>query len=65
MTPAIWWFEIISYCLMTNHVHLQIQTKDKHVKYLMMRVNRFYAKYFNNMKKVEKLKMRNWFNEHQ
>lgn len=41
-------YEIISYCLMTNHVHLQVQTKDKHIKYLMMRVNRFYAKYFNN-----------------
>ena len=41
-------YEIISYCLMTNHVHLQVQTKDRHIKYLMMRVNRFYAKYFNN-----------------
>lgn len=41
-------YEIISYCLMTNHVHLQIKTKDMHIKYLMMRINRFYAKYFNN-----------------
>lgn len=41
-------YEIICYCLMTNHVHLQVQTKEKHIKYLMMRVNRFYAKYFNN-----------------
>lgn len=41
-------YEILSYCLMTNHVHLQVQTKDKHIKDLMMRVNRFYAKYFNN-----------------
>lgn len=41
-------YEILSYCLMTNHVHLQVQTKEKHIKYLMMRVNRFYAKYFNN-----------------
>jgi putative transposase len=41
-------YEIISYCLMPNHVHLQVQIKDKHIKYLMMRVNRFYAKYFNN-----------------
>jgi REP element-mobilizing transposase RayT len=40
-------YEIICYCLMTNHVHLQVQTKEKHIKYLMMRVNRFYAKYFN------------------
>lgn len=41
-------YEILSYCLMTNHVHLQVQTKDIHIKDLMMRVNRFYAKYFNN-----------------
>ena len=41
-------YEIISYCLMTNHVHLQVETKDRHIKYLMMRINRFYAKYFNN-----------------
>jgi REP element-mobilizing transposase RayT len=41
-------YEIICYCLMTNHVYLQVKTKDKHIKYLMMRVNRFYAKYFNN-----------------
>jgi putative transposase len=41
-------YEIMSYCLMTNHVHLQVQTKNKHIKDLMMRVNRFYAKYFNN-----------------
>jgi putative transposase len=33
---------------MTNHAHLQVQTKEKHIKYLMMRVNRFYAKYFSN-----------------
>jgi REP element-mobilizing transposase RayT len=43
-------YEVISYCLMTNHVHLQVQTKNKHIKYLMMRVNGFYSKYFNNNK---------------
>lgn len=41
-------YEIISYCLMTNHVHLQIKTKEKHIKYFMSRLNTFYAKYFNN-----------------
>ncbi|MFL0197106.1 transposase [Clostridium sp. WILCCON 0269] len=25
-------YEIISYTLMTNHVHLQVKTKDKHIK---------------------------------
>ncbi len=41
-------YEVISYCLMTNHVHIQIKTKERHIKELMMRVNKFYAKYFNN-----------------
>lgn len=41
-------YEIISYCLMTNHVHLQIKTSDKHIWYLMSRVNKSYAKNFNN-----------------
>lgn len=41
-------YEIMSYCLMTNHVHLQVRTKEKHIKELMMRINSFYAKYFNN-----------------
>lgn len=41
-------YDIISYCLMTNHVHLQIKTKNKHVWYLMSRVNKSYATNFNN-----------------
>ena len=28
-------YEIICYCLMTNHIHLQVQTKEKHIKCLM------------------------------
>lgn len=41
-------FEIISYVLMTNHIHLQIKTKEKHIGFFMQRVNGFYARYFNN-----------------
>lgn len=41
-------FEIISYVLMTNHIHLQIETKEMHIGFFMQRVNGFYAKYFNN-----------------
>ena len=41
-------FEIISYVLMTNHIHLQIETKERHIGFFMQRVNGFYAKYFNN-----------------
>lgn len=41
-------FEVLSYTLMTNHIHLQIQTKEKHIGHFMKRLNGFYAKYFNN-----------------
>ena len=40
-------FELICYCLMDNHVHLVIYTKEKHLKYFISRVNSIYAKYFN------------------
>lgn len=45
-------YEILSYCLMTNHVHLQIKTKDTHIKNLMMKLNKLYADYFNNKYKL-------------
>lgn len=41
-------FEVLGYALMTNHIHLQIQTKQKHIGFFMKRLNNFYAKYFNN-----------------
>ncbi|SHH91684.1 transposase [Clostridium grantii] len=41
-------YKIISYCLMTNHVHIQIKTNDKHLWYLISRVNKSYARNFNN-----------------
>ncbi|MBC2581954.1 transposase [Clostridium sp. DJ247] len=36
------------YCLMTNHVHLIIETGGFKVSEIMRRVNLFYTKYFNN-----------------
>ncbi|AGL03693.1 transposase [Desulfoscipio gibsoniae] len=36
-----------SYCLMTNHVHLQIETVDINISQVMKRINMLYAIYFN------------------
>ena len=33
---------------MTNHVHLQIKTKDNHIWYLISRINKSYERNFNN-----------------
>ncbi|UZW16035.1 transposase [Clostridium pasteurianum] len=41
-------YELISYTLMTNHIHLQIKTKEKHIWYLISRINKSYARNFNN-----------------
>ena len=40
-------YEIICYCLMDNHVHILIKTKDKPPGQFIGRVNAMYAKYFN------------------
>ena len=36
-----------SYCLMTNHFHLQIETADINIGQVMKRINMLYAIYFN------------------
>lgn len=41
-------FRLHSYCLMTNHVHLQIETVDINISIIMKRINLLYAQYFNN-----------------
>lgn len=41
-------YRIISYCLMTNHVHIQIEAKEKPISFYIGRINNFYAKNFNN-----------------
>jgi putative transposase len=40
-------YRIICYCLMTNHVHIQMETSDMHISNFMKRVNGLYAQYFN------------------
>jgi len=41
-------YEVVAYTLMTNHVHLQIKTKGNHIWHLMSRINKNYARNFNN-----------------
>ena len=41
-------YDLIAYTLMTNHVHLQIKTKDNYIWHLMSRINKNYARSFNN-----------------
>ena len=41
-------FHLHSYCLMTNHVHLQIETVDINISIIMKRINLLYAQFFNN-----------------
>lgn len=36
-----------SYCLMPNHVHLQIETGDINISHIMKKINMSYAIYFN------------------
>jgi putative transposase len=40
-------FELYCYCLMTNHVHLEIKTFDISTSIIMKRINQIYAQYFN------------------
>lgn len=40
-------FLLHSYCLMTNHIHLEIETIDHHPKHIMKMLNSNYAMYFN------------------
>jgi len=40
-------FFILTYCLMPNHVHLQIRTKDIEIWRIMRGINWRYARYFN------------------
>lgn len=39
---------LYTYCLMTNHIHLQIETKDIEIWKIMGYINSNYTKYFNN-----------------
>lgn len=41
-------FKILSYCLMTNHVHLQIQTQEHQISQIIRVLHSRYARSFNN-----------------
>lgn len=40
-------FWLHSYCLMSNHIHLQMQTINDPIYKIMKQLNSYYAKYFN------------------
>jgi REP element-mobilizing transposase RayT len=40
-------FELASYCLMTNHYHLQLRSEEASLSKLMALINKRYANYYN------------------
>ncbi|WNF37361.1 transposase [Bacillaceae bacterium IKA-2] len=44
---SIYPFTLHAYCLMTNHIHLQLQTKNVHIKEIMKELHSRYAVWFN------------------
>ncbi|WP_169776002.1 REP-associated tyrosine transposase [Priestia koreensis] len=51
-TKRKWPFQLHAYCLMTNHVHLLVQT-DHHPQYMMKMLESQYAVYFNKKYRYE------------
>ena len=47
-TQKIYPFVIHSYCLMTNHFHLQLETKEKEIWHIMRRFSKLYTANFND-----------------
>ncbi|AGK55906.1 REP-associated tyrosine transposase [Bacillus sp. 1NLA3E] len=45
-------FEIVSYCLMTNHYHLQMRSKEISISKLMAFINKRYANYYNTKYRI-------------
>lgn len=41
-------YSLISYCLMPNHIHLQLKTFDAEIWKIMRSINWKYARYFND-----------------
>lgn len=46
-TKAFYPFHLHAYCLMTNHIHLQLETTPHHTKCIMKMLNSRYALHFN------------------
>lgn len=53
-------FEVICYCLMDNHVHILLKTKDKHMKYFLARISGIYTKYSNDKYNIVELYNNIW-----
>lgn len=49
-------YEIICYCLMDNHIHMLLKTKERHMKDFMARVNSIYQKCYFHILTVKKKK---------
>lgn len=45
-------FELASYCLMSNHFHLQLRSKDQPISKVMSLINKRYADYYNTKYKL-------------
>lgn len=41
-------YNIICYCLMSNHVHILVKANDSHIGRFIGRINAMYAKWFND-----------------
>lgn len=48
LTMSKYPYILYGYCLMTNHIHLQLETKDIEIWHIMRHLNLLYTKYFNN-----------------
>ena len=46
-------FVLHSYCLMTNHLHLQIETQEHHIQDIMKKLHTDYAIYFNKRHELD------------
>jgi REP element-mobilizing transposase RayT len=64
-SAIIYNFALHSFCLMNNHYHLLLQTKDLNLSLLMRQINSRYSIYFNNKyKRVGPLwqgRFKSWF----
>lgn len=64
-SATIYNFTLHSFCLMNNHYHLLLQTKDLNLSLLMRQINSRYSIYFNNKyKRVGPLwqgRFKSWF----
>jgi putative transposase len=45
-------FVLYAYCLMTNHVHLQFETGNSEIWFIMKYINMLYTQYFNEKYKL-------------